>query len=673
METEINEEPQIDLLEEHEAALADEDLSRRSGDSKKSDSVKISMVSMSSNENSEERLKIIRKEERKLAIKDIMNRLKERDAEEMKKKQSGEEQEDQREDKMASKSQDSIQRHLSMSQVEEQDDETLLWTKLGEDIDSDTRRNTDIVPAVDTLAAVNADDEDMLDLIETPSESDSEAPVTERSESIDPMKVAVKSLMLVPSLSDISLPIAPVTSRKSSLSIKSNRSLIFKSAPTDDNSSFVSEESEEESTKGPSGSRTPMDQLYESVSFCESLAPIKDDFQRKTATKEDKNEYMGFEQMFPVITTQLETDEIDIAAQLRTIETSQVIYDFINHLIHKVVMPEHRGTDEYIRARLDKEKLLVALQNEVHDYRSVRDHNKQLEERMVDYFRRTKNFRYFDHLPQNAEKSYSRRLDHALTYLSYGQERLNRVKEKYGILMTTAFLDLANAMNIVLSTEHHLEQTLKHVLVRPDAETDFLKRLVTRELRLMADHRNQISDARLLLMSQKHTLARILEKIRDVETVCDGVSLNDFITVQNKTIGLEKKLEERNIELKRQRRLYHTDLHITKHNREKSHELKNKIHLLNDNLLEKHKLKNKLKSELCRGKLEHKAIRRRLRDLTCQGGILAMPALMYDYDRTVAHVREKEKTVSSLRETLKSLTNQLHSIMAPRTKSSIIQ
>ncbi|EDW47701.1 GM20293 [Drosophila sechellia] len=620
METEINEEPQIDLLEENEAALADEDLSRRSGDSKKSDSVKISMVSMTSSENSEERLKIIRKEERKLAIKDIMNRLKERDAEEMKKKQSGEEQEDQREDKMASKSQDSIQRHLSISQVEEQDDETLLWTKMGEDIDSDTRRNTDIAPAADTLEAANAEDEDMLDLIETPSESDSEAPVTERSESIDPMKVAVKSLMLVPSLSDISLPIAPVTSRKSSLSIKSNRSLIFKSAPTDDNSSFDSEESEEESTKGPSGSRTPMDQLYESVSFCESLAPIKDDFQRKTATKEDKNEYMGFEQMFPVITTQLETDEIDIAAQLRTIETSQV------------VMPEHRGTDEYIRARLDKEKLLVALQNEVHDYRSVRDHNKQLEERMVDYFRRTKNFRYFDHLPQNAEKSYSRRLDHALTYLSYGQERLNRVKEKYGILMTTAFLDLANAMNIVLSTEHHLEQTLKHVLVRPDAETDFLKRLVTRELRLMADHRNQISDARLLLMSQKHTLARILEKIRDVETVCDGVSLNDFITVQNKTIGLEKKLEERNIELKRQRRLYHTDLHITKHNREKSHELKNKIHLLNDNLLEKAQVeKIKLKSGAVSAEnWSTRAIRRRDERLDMPRVVSwAMSALMY--------------------------------------------
>jgi len=50
METENNEEPQIDLLEENEAvrSLADEVLSRFSGDSKKSVSVNISMVSMSS-------------------------------------------------------------------------------------------------------------------------------------------------------------------------------------------------------------------------------------------------------------------------------------------------------------------------------------------------------------------------------------------------------------------------------------------------------------------------------------------------------------------------------------------------------------------------------------------------------------------------------------------------
>ncbi|EDV56184.1 uncharacterized protein LOC6549460 [Drosophila erecta] len=655
METEINEEPQIDFLEENESDLAEEDLPRGSADINKSHSAQVSVVSISTTEKSEERLKIIRKEERKGLLKEIMSRLKERDAEEAQKKLAGEQ----------DKSQGSFQRPMFSLQVEEWD-ETSPVSNLDDAVDSDTRQADAAAPAA-TVGAVEAEEEDMLDSIETPSESDSEAPVTQKSQSLDPMQVAVKSLMLVPSLSDISLSSDPLVPGKSSQSVKS---IHAKRITTDGSISVDSEGAEDESTKAPSDSRTTaIEQLTESESLCESLPPSP----KTEPTEKEDQPYMDFEQLFPVTTEQVVTGQIELTENPKVVETRQIVYDFISHLIQRVIVKEHRGTEEYIRVRLDKEKLLDALQKEVHDYIIVKDHNKQLEEQIIEYFRRTKNFRCFDRLAQDAEKTYSRRLDHALCYLSYGQERLARVKEKYGILMSTAFLDLSNAMNIVLSTEHHLEQTLKQVLVRPDAETDFLKRLVARELRLMADHRNQISDARLSLMSQKHTLGRILAKIRDVETVCDGVSMTDFISVQNKMFGLEKKIEERNIELKRQRRLYHTDLHITKHNRERSHELKNKIHQLEYKLLEKQQLRNNLKSVLCRAKLEHKAIRRRMKELTIQGGILAMPALMYDYDRTVAYIWEKEKAVSTLRETLKSLTNNLHSILAPTKKHSIIQ
>ncbi|XP_043643586.1 uncharacterized protein LOC122613458 isoform X3 [Drosophila teissieri] len=607
---------------------------------------------------------ILRKEERKEQLKEIMNRLKERDAEELRKKLAGEQEEVKGKDmEMDSKSQDSSQGARFSLQVEEWDDDIEGVTK------STSRHSDDALPAV-TLDAVDAEEEDMQDPIESPSGSDLDAPVIQRSKSIDPMQVAVKSLMLVPSLSDISLPSEQPLRRKSTQSVKSSRSLFVRSLTADGDTSLDSEEAEEESTKAPSEFRTTaIEQSSESESLAGSLAPIP-----KTEPSQIEDQpFMDIEKLFPVASDKRIENEIDSAVNLRIVETRQIVHDFISHLIQKIIVPEHRGTEEYTRVRLDKEKLLDGLQSVVHDYMIVKDQNKQLEDRLIEYFRRTKNFRCFDHLAQDAEMTFSRRHENALAYLSYGQERLAKVKEKYGILMTTAFLDLASVMNIVLSTEHHLEQTLKQVLVRPDAETDFLKRLVARELRLMADHRNQISDARVLLMSQKHTLGRVLEQIRDVDTVCDGVSLNDFISVQNKVLGLEKKIEERNIELKRQRRLYHTELHITKHNREKSHELKNRIHQLKVNLLDKHKLRDNLKSELCRAKLEHKAIRRRLQELTCQGGILAMPALMYDYDRTVAYIWEKEKAVSTLRETLKSLTNQLHSVLDPFKKNSVIQ
>jgi len=101
---------------------------------------------------------------------------------------------------------------------------------------------------------------------------------------------------------------------------------------------------------------------------------------------------------------------------------------------------------------------------------------------------------------------------------------------------------------------------------------------------------------------------------------------------------------------------------LTKHAREKSLALKKKLHKLEDELLEKNEAKHRLKTQLCHAKVVHKKIRGQMNDLAFQGGLLSLPALMYDYDRTVAYIREKEESVSSLRETLKSISNRLQSV-----------
>jgi len=101
---------------------------------------------------------------------------------------------------------------------------------------------------------------------------------------------------------------------------------------------------------------------------------------------------------------------------------------------------------------------------------------------------------------------------------------------------------------------------------------------------------------------------------------------------------------------------------LTKHAREKCLALKKKLHKLEDELLEKNEAKHRLKTQLCRAKVVHKKIRGQMNDLAFQGGLLSLPALMYDYDRTVAYIREKEESVSSLRETLKSISNRLQSV-----------
>nr|XP_017001122.2 trichohyalin [Drosophila takahashii] len=684
METEPSEEPQNEMLEENDTedavlVVAEDVVEISPEDSKESISVPFKRVSTISR-TSEMVMKEMKKEEKRLMLKEVMDRLKKREAEEMEEEARKREREEELnliKEEISKKSLASIQRRQSRVEKEEQD-EQLLWTKLDDDIASDTvrtSRNSDLVSFATTLVAADADEEvDLPEPIESSSESESEDPRIQRTKSINPLQMAVKSLMLVPSISDISLSSEPVVQRKTRRSLKSEKPSNFIDPLADDTESLGSEAAERESSKTHSDTRSVVDDLFgDSESLQESSMEIIEDVPITETTDKDSQQYMDFESFFPTSAAKPESSAIDVAAELRFIETQQVVRGFLNQLIKSVVMAERPGTDEYIRCRLDKEKLLAALQSDVHDHLITKDIHTMLEDRMIEYYRRIKNKRPFDTLSLTDEVNYAIRHEHALSYLSYAQERLSKVKNKCSFLMSAALLDLSHAMHIAVSTEEHLEQTIRRLLARPDAETDFLKRFVARELRLMAEHRNRISDTRLLLISNKHTLSRITEKIKDIETVCDGVSMKDFMNVQTKVYALEKKIEERNLDLKKQRTQYHTDLHLTKHAREKSLALKNKLHKLEDELLEKNEIKHRLKIQLCRAKVEHKKIRGQMQELTYQGGLLAMPALMYDFDRTVDYLREKQESVSSLRETLKSITNRIDAmVIEERSTKSLI-
>jgi len=495
METEASEEPQPEMVQEEvpqdNVRVFSEDLVEiLSVDSRQSTSV-IPKRASSFSRTSEMVMKKIKKEEKRLLLKDAMERLKERKEEEEKEKEL------ERERQIEEESRKSLQ-----GSFEEQDED---------DVGSDTERTSlqsDLVSFGTNLIAADAEDEDLVEPIESSSESESEDSKTQRSKSINPLQTAVQSLMLVPSISDISLSSEPVVQRKSGRPSKIEKPQNFRDPLDDDNESISSEAAEEASSKTHSDSRTV---LGDSESLQESSLEIIHDVPITESTENESQKYMDFETFFPATEAKSETPVINVDKELRLMETQQVVREFLNQLIKSVVVVDRPGSDEYIRNRLDKEKLLAALQSAVDDHILINDHHRMLEDRMIEYYRRLKNKRPFDTLSHADEASYCIRHDNALSYLSYAQERLSSVKEKYGILMATAFLDLSHAMHIVVSTEEHLEQTIRRLLVRPDAETDFLKRFVARELRLMAEHRNQVSDTRLLLISHKHTLSRITE------------------------------------------------------------------------------------------------------------------------------------------------------------------
>lgn len=111
------------------------------------------------------------------------------------------------------------------------------------------------------------------------------------------------------------------------------------------------------------------------------------------------------------------------------------------------------------------------------------------------------------HSPENEKRFHSRYM-HALALLDSLKYRLDVAKHKHAIQMNRVILDLHSAQSVASITEERLEHLFREHLVRP--ESDNLRRLVDRELRMMTAKRNEISDSRLFLITRKHTLGRIM-------------------------------------------------------------------------------------------------------------------------------------------------------------------
>lgn len=121
---------------------------------------------------------------------------------------------------------------------------------------------------------------------------------------------------------------------------------------------------------------------------------------------------------------------------------------------------------------------------------------------------------------------------------------------------------------------------------------------------------------------------------------------------------------EKNVELKRLRFNYHMDLHLTLHNHEKTLSLVYRLEEEQNKLYTIEKKQRQLRETLYKVKLERSKMRKEIKDLTFHGGLLAMPLLMHDYDRTVEQIAAKQKNVKILKETVRSIIQRIAEIEA---------
>lgn len=343
---------------------------------------------------------------------------------------------------------------------------------------------------------------------------------------LNPMQVAVKSLMFVPHLSDISLgsAISRRSRRKSPMSTRSSKVASggdvggFKDPTSNrDSDETDSDEDEEEEEKEKEKDSSSSDSSFDAAQLRVTQDSLLDSVKMNISAHEMHLEVpsqmeLGLDDFLNLTRTSKTSYAADIELVNYDLENNIVVNTFIEQLIGEVVnFMEHKDRTEWLRENLDKLKLIATLEVLVSDFLMLKDMNSLLNERMVSYSRQNKMLRNIQPLSAQESAVAQLRYNAALQNLGEALDRVAEVKTEAGKASNKAIMSLIHINNVATSTEVHLEAVIRKLLIRPDAETDYLKRMVAKELRLMATFRNEISDTRLFMLTRLHTLAITME------------------------------------------------------------------------------------------------------------------------------------------------------------------
>lgn len=101
------------------------------------------------------------------------------------------------------------------------------------------------------------------------------------------------------------------------------------------------------------------------------------------------------------------------------------------------------------------------------------------------------------------------------------------------------------------------------------------------------------------------------------------------------------------------------DLHLTLHNHEKTLALYHRLEGEQKKLEAIQNKQRQLREKLYKAKLDRSKIRKDIKDLSYNGGLVALPMLMHDYDRTLELVAEKQLNINQLKQTVKGILQRI--------------
>ncbi|XP_061392710.1 plectin-like [Musca vetustissima] len=372
---------------------------------------------------------------------------------------------------------------------------------------------------------------------------------------------------------------------------------------------------------------------------------------KKLADEEDTfNQFLELEAQAPVVTT----EEIDMEALARA-EAERLLneqtYEFVCDLISRAVdKAEYVDPRIILRQNLDKRKLMKELQEKIALLEIEKRGKQFLNRKCVEYFRRKRSMRpiledNLKMLPQEIRK-YQAAVNNLDKWLIREQEAKALTETNLAVLNEELTITRKRSGDEISNLEDIVRKALRR------EGFDKLHGVVENLLGKMQSVRKEISKVRFQLIQKQHDMATLVEQLRDLEDLGNGLTMRNFETIQTETQALGKKIEERNTELNKLRYRCHGDIHRQAHLKEKQKMLHETIHFQRQYLEELQNEKQRLREVVFQMKIERSKLRKESRDISFQSGLLDKPILMKDFDTTVEYLEELRERVKQSKITI---------------------
>ncbi|XP_073846656.1 uncharacterized protein [Musca autumnalis] len=330
----------------------------------------------------------------------------------------------------------------------------------------------------------------------------------------------------------------------------------------------------------------------------------------------------------------------------------------IDELIDKVIEDaEHTTCESMLRKNLDKHKLMVEIFNKIHERNVEQRVCEFLNRKVVEYFKRKKVFRSimpdskrYVELEMRKHRQVVQHLDNLLAMEANAKLMASKTKLKMEDKLRE---ESERSQQAIVDFEDVVKRNLFHEN-RPKCNV-----LIEKLLLGMAKCRQEVNEVRFEMILKQHTEASLKEKLSEIDHLGNGLTMKSFEGLHNETQILDRKIEERNIELRKLHERVQRDIHAMAHYKEQQKMLQNSMMAQRLALDELNDEKQQLRQRIHQLRMKRTAIRKQLRELSFDSGLLDKPALMLDYDKTNANVEEQRRIIDVLKQKSKKLEKKI--------------